>query len=176
LDTTLGDALFTLDPGKFEGQQVHLIVDGTGIAELIGGNGIYVNSIFITENTGGTHLKWTNSKWVAVNEVTADYVAGSWSIKKCSSGNVSAQGLNDSNVTSLTAVGNIARGTAIFTHPLTILNRGKVSPMTVKTITGTSANWGGDIITESTTETQIRALASSSLVTLECRIAIEGNY
>jgi hypothetical protein len=74
LDTTLGDALFTLDPGKFEGQQVHLIADGTGIAELIGGNGIYVNSIFITENTGGAHLKWTNSKWVAVNEVTADYV------------------------------------------------------------------------------------------------------
>jgi len=86
LDTSLGDALFTLDPGKFEGQQVHLIADGTGIAELTGGNGIYVNSIFITENTGGAHLKWTNSQWVAVNEVTAAYESTSFLISKKTNG------------------------------------------------------------------------------------------
>ncbi len=80
LNTSLGDALFTLNAGLFEGQQVHLIADGTGVAQLTGGNGIYTNSIYITENTGGAHLKWTNSQWVAVNEVTADYTVGAQQI------------------------------------------------------------------------------------------------
>jgi hypothetical protein len=73
LDTSLGDASVPNFVGKFNGQKCTVISDGSGVATNEGGNGDYVNGVFVSpEATGLSYKKeWLNGGWKAVNEVTA---------------------------------------------------------------------------------------------------------
>lgn len=76
VDVSVSDQTITLNAGTLAGQTVHVKASGSGILTLTGGNGIYVNDIFITSNTGGAHLEWDGTEWDAVNEITAKYTVG----------------------------------------------------------------------------------------------------
>ena len=80
IDVSLGNATLggSIPVPKFLGQKGHFVAEGTGIAEIPSGNGLYVNSVFITENTGGLHIEAVDDGagglvWSAFNGVTADY-------------------------------------------------------------------------------------------------------
>ena len=88
IDVSTADASISLGSGAFIGQTVHIVADGNNIAQVTGGNGIYVNSIYITSNTGGAHLTWNGSQWDAVNEVTADYESGDYLVAMSSNGDL----------------------------------------------------------------------------------------
>lgn len=89
LDVSLGNVdIDALDLSDFIGQHVHFYAVGSGNGSIAGGNGVYVNGIFITENTGGVHL-WgvSGGLWKADNGVTADYVS-TQNIKNYSNGHM----------------------------------------------------------------------------------------
>jgi len=74
LDTSLGDATIPNFAGAFEGQRCMVISEGIADAINEGGNGDYVNDVFISPESSGLSYKktWINGSWKAVNEVTAE--------------------------------------------------------------------------------------------------------
>jgi hypothetical protein len=78
LDTSLGNV--DIDPlplSDFIGQTVHFYAVGSGIASIGGGNGVYVNGVYITENTGGAVCRGVSGGlWRLDNGITADWVSG----------------------------------------------------------------------------------------------------
>lgn len=90
-DVSLGDATITLNAPLFLGQKVHIKADGSGILTVDGGNGIYVNGIFVTENTGGARAEAVSDgaggyDWAFVDEVTLYMISSGFVTKKRSSG------------------------------------------------------------------------------------------
>jgi len=73
-DTSSGDITINNFAGTFEGQRCTIISDGTGTVKNNGGNGDYVNGVYISpESTGLSYKKtWIDGSWRAVNEVTAE--------------------------------------------------------------------------------------------------------
>ena len=87
IDVSGGDvSISALDSPVFEGQTIHFIANGANIADIAGGNGIYSNGIFITENTGGAHIESVNVggilEWRAKYDITADYIDGDFRVIK----------------------------------------------------------------------------------------------
>jgi len=99
LDVSLGNVdISTLNLSDFIGQHIHFYAVGSGIGSIAGGNGVYVNKIFITENTGGAHL-WgvSGGLYKVENGITANYASGNYNIIKYSSGKMDQNGRNIKN-------------------------------------------------------------------------------
>ena len=63
------------DPPLFDGQVMEVTTIGSSVSETVGGNGIYVNSVF---GTAGLLTRYTGKDglWQADSGITADYVDG----------------------------------------------------------------------------------------------------
>lgn len=99
MDTSLGDLSRSLPDGLFDGQEVEIICDGTGIARVKGA-GTLTNGkksgIWDAADASGTPIsdelslkaRWNSTvgRWQVVNEVTADYVTGAWLVRLKSDG------------------------------------------------------------------------------------------
>lgn len=73
----------------FIGQRVHVYGVGSGIGDIAGGTGLYVNGVFFTENTGGVYLTAISlTEYRVDNGVTADYVSGNYRVEQMSLGRI----------------------------------------------------------------------------------------
>lgn len=87
-DTSLGNVTLTLSDGEFVGQRIEIECDGSGLA-YIKGTGVYVDASAVGVPVSDGLMfraKWNGSAWKAVNEVTADYVSGTYDVAKTSGG------------------------------------------------------------------------------------------
>jgi len=103
MDVSLGNVdIDALDLSDFIGQHVHFYAVGSGIGSIAGGNGVYVNDIFITTNTGGAHgYGVSGGLWKFDNGVTADYFSA-LRIRQHSNGYMIQTGAGSTTTTSWT--------------------------------------------------------------------------
>jgi len=67
----------------FIGQRVHIYGVGTGLGDIAGGTGLYVNGIVFTETTGGVFLTAISlTEWRAKDTKTAFFNTPGWSISQ----------------------------------------------------------------------------------------------
>lgn len=77
IDTSGGDiSINALPAPNFIGQKVHIFAIGSGAIDIAGGNGIYTNGVYISENTDGLYIEGTDVggvlEWKAKNTITYD--------------------------------------------------------------------------------------------------------
>ena len=177
LDTTLGDGVFTLNDGVFEGQRATFIVNGTGIAEL---NGWGDYSIYVSLNGTGTKslkllMEWINGEWIPSSGVTADYVDGIWNSiilktdRSCVLNSKNSQDIVD------TASGSIFRTANFvdFTFPFELLSSSSYIPYVE--LVNQSTIWGSCVIITNTTAS-VRYLSATNNATFLPLIEIKGEY
>lgn len=96
VDTSLGNATITLANGIFDGQQVEVYCNGTGLT-YVKGTGIYLGSASLgMQVSNGLVLRatWsaTSAKWKSNNDIVADYFSTDQQIKIYAQGNMEIHG------------------------------------------------------------------------------------
>jgi hypothetical protein len=120
LDVSLGNV--DIDPlplSDFIGQTVHFYAVGSGIGSIGGGNGVYVNGVYITENTGGAVCRGVSGGlWKLDNGVTADWVSAETRINQYSYGYMILDYNASLDVTTTTATGSLFRSTTALVYAI----------------------------------------------------------
>lgn len=174
LDVSLGNVdISALALSDFIGQHVHFYAVGSGIGSIAGGNGVYVNKIFITENTGGAHL-WgvSGGLWTADNGVTADYVSGLFTLRYNSNGKLKTRITDGGGVTSIFTAPIYATVVKVVVFPVVYA----IDPVLISNnATGTEYSW---LATQpvSTTGQPIIGLTFQNGINLTLEAEWEGKY
>lgn len=181
VDVSLGNvAISALPVPDFLGQKLHVFATGSGIASIDGGNGVYANGIFITENTGGAHLESVDNggtlEWRAVNDVTADWVSGNYNIIMSAYGRYRL--LYENNLVSVSSVasGNVySSPSTALNYPVPFATAPDTSGVSVRSTTSGNV-WGGLFSGYLTTGASIRLFGSASDGGGILMATIEGEY
>lgn len=179
LDVSIGNVdIDALSLSDFIGQHVHFYAVGSGIGSIAGGNGVYVNGIFITENTGGAHL-WgvSGGLWKADNVITADFVSGGINIEQNASGMIkSILTISETTDTSVGAswfTKTFSRSLPVATISFTERNFTAISSIDTSIPTHARGNRVGDW-TSTTIFGALHALADTFSATIIA--TVEGKY
>lgn len=177
-DTTIGDALITLNAPLFVGQRVSITANGTGILEVTGGNGIYANNIFVTDGLCARATAEPDGAgglvWQFVNEITASYPLSNDTIVQYSQGIMEIESIAPTAVSTSQATGNVFIAPA----PYVILYS-----VVFSSIPAVSAGNGSTLITgwvgrllATTSQCSCRAVGSSSSATVLFILKSRGKY
>lgn len=133
VDVSVSDiSISALPAPSFKGQKIHIYADGSGVCDIAGGNGVYLNGVFVTENTEGAMFEAVSVggslEWKASGGLSAKYLDVNWDVEQYSDGRMVIDGFDNGFIAPNLAFGSVYYINFNSTYPITFSTIPKVIP------------------------------------------------